>query len=121
MIKQKTVTIDNSEFLITSLPATRGLAYLKQLTRLLGPSFAKMSKEGATIGDALEVLFENMDTVSVEDLIKNLVANGATKGNMAINFDTEFSADYTKLFELVKEIVELNYGNVFTLLGSADQ
>ncbi|MNY19204.1 hypothetical protein D3C86_1526260 [compost metagenome] len=121
-IKQKTVTISGEEFLLTSLPATRGLAYLKQLSKLIGPSFSALSKEGGTVSDALEALFENMDSVAVEDLVKNLVTQGATKGSVSISFDNEFSGEYDKLFELVKAVVEHNYSSVFSLLGgSVDQ
>lgn len=120
-LKQTTVTIKDTEFLITSFPATKGIKYLKQLTKLIGPSFAKMSKEGSSIGDALEVLFDNMDSVNVEELIKGMVVDGATKGSVAISFDMEFSAEYDKLFELVQKIVEHNFQGVFTLLGSNEQ
>jgi hypothetical protein len=68
----------------------------------------------------MEKLFDNLDTVDVEALIKELVASSATKGSMAINFDMEFSGEYGKLFTLVKEIVEFNYGSVFTLFGSEE-
>lgn len=121
-LKQTSVTIKDTEFLITSFPATKGLKYLKQLSKLIGPSFSALSKEGGSVGDALEVLFENIDQVNVEELIKGLVVDGATKGSVSINFDLEFAGEYDKLFELVKAVVEHNYSSVFSLLGgSVDQ
>jgi hypothetical protein len=39
---------------------------------------------------------------------------------MAINFDMEFAGKYDKLFNLVKEILEFNFGSVFTLFGSEE-
>jgi hypothetical protein len=127
MIKQKTTTINGEEFLLSTIPATKGIKLLKQLTKLIGPSFTELLKggedggEGANpMGVAMEKLFDNLDTVDVESLIKELVASSATKGSMAINFDMEFSGEYGKLFTLVKEIVEFNYGSVFTMFGSEE-
>lgn len=124
MIRQKTVTISGEEFLISTLPATKGIKVLKQLTKLVGPAFSELMKGGQNedfnpVSVALEKLFDNLDSVDVENLVKELVGS-ASKGSVAINFDMEFSGDYAKLFMLVKEIVEFNYGSVFTLFGSEE-
>lgn len=123
-LKQKTVTIGGDDFLITTLPATKGIKILKQLTKLAGPAFGELTKgeavDGANvIGNAIAKLVENLDQVEIEVLVKELVSS-ATKGTVAINFDSEFSGEYAKLFMLVKEIVEFNYGSVFTLLGTEE-
>lgn len=120
-LKQKTVTINDEEFLITTLPTTKGLKILKQITKLVGPAFGELAKgqsdEGQSIvANAISKLVENLDQVEVETLVKELVSS-ATKGTIAINFDSEFSGEYAKLLMLVKEIVEFNYGSVFTLVG----
>ena len=119
-IKQRTVKIGEDEFLITSLPATKGLKILKQLTKLIGPAFSELIKgeqEGVNpVSIAMEKLFDHLDSVDVEVLIKEIISS-ATKGTIAINFDSEFSGDYDRLFTLTKEIVEFNFGSVFTLLG----
>ena len=119
-IKQRTVKIGEDEFLITSLPATKGLKILKQLTKLIGPAFSELIKgeqEGVNpVSIAMEKLFDHLDSVDVEVLIKEIISS-ATKGTITINFDAEFSGDYDRLFTLTKEIVEFNFGSVFTLLG----
>lgn len=119
-IKQRTVKIGEDEFLITSLPATKGLKILKQLTKLIGPAFSELIKgeqEGVNpVSIAMEKLFDHLDSVDVEVLIKEIISS-ATKGTIAINFDSEFSGDYDRLFTLTREIVEFNFGSVFTLLG----
>lgn len=124
MIKQKDVVVSGTEYKLTQFPATKGVALLKQLTKLLGPSFAEMAKgaEGAdgVMGLAMEKLIENLDNVNVEELVKYLVMNGASKGSAAIEYDTEFAGEYDKLFKLVQEVVEFNFGSVFTLLGGAE-
>jgi hypothetical protein len=119
-IKQTTIKIGDEDFLITSMPATKGIKVLKQLTKLIGPAFSELIKgEQAGVNPvsvAMEKLFDNLDQVEIENLVKDLVSS-ATKGSITINFDSEFSGDYAKLFTLAKEIVEFNYGSVFTLLG----
>lgn len=118
-ISQKEVNIQGTDYLLTQLPAMTGLKLGKQLIKTLGPSFAAMQGEGATIAGALNILFENLDD-NAEALIIALVTS-ASKGSVAINFNSEFAGEYDKLFMLVKEIVEFNYGSVFQMLGSGAQ
>ena len=116
-IQQKEVNILGETYLLTQFPGMTGLKLGKQLIKTLGPSFAVLSAgEASSITGALNILFENLDDNS-EALIIALVSS-ATKGTMAINFNTEFAGSYDKLFLLVKEIVEFNYGSVFQMLGS---
>ncbi|QYW06633.1 hypothetical protein uav_102 [Pseudomonas phage UAVern] len=115
-IGQKHVTIHGTEYLITHFPAMRGTRVLKQLTKLIGPSFATL-QAGGDLGTALNILFDNLDQ-NVEQLIVELVST-CSKGSVGINFDMEFAGEYDKLFLLVKEVVDFNFGSVFTLLGSA--
>lgn len=120
MLKQKTVTINGEDFLLTTMPATKGLKVLKQITKLIGPSFGELTKGAESnenvIAPAIQKLVENLDEVEVEMLVKEMVSS-ATKGSITINFDSEFSGEYGKLFHLVKEIAEFNFGSVFTLVG----
>lgn len=117
-IGQKQVNIKGTDYLITHFPAMRGTRILKQLTKVLGPSLVAMQGDGADkIGDALHALFDNLDQ-GVEQLIVELVST-CSKGSVGINFDMEFAGEYDKLFLLVKEVVEFNFGSVFTVLGFA--
>ncbi len=118
-IQQKQITVKGTDYLLTHIPAIRGTRMLKQLIKLVGPSFATFQKEQDLSG-AMTVLFDNLDQVGVEQLLQELVAS-ANKGSVGINFDMEFAGEYDRLFLLVKEIVEFNFGSVFTLLGSDAQ
>lgn len=115
-IGQKTVTIKDTQYMITHFPAMRGTRVLKQLTVLLGPSLASM-QGGGDLGAALTILFDNLDQ-NVEQLIVDLIST-VSKNNVGLNFDMEFAGEYDRLFMLVKEVVEFNFGSVFTLLGFA--
>lgn len=119
MIQQKEINIKGEVYTLTHFNGMVGLKLGKQLIKTLGPSFAALQGADASVAKALEILFENLDDNS-EALIIALVT-GATKGNMAINFNVEFAGEYDKLFLLVKEIVEFNYGSVFQILGSVGQ
>lgn len=116
-IKQKTIIVNGSEYLITQMGALKGTRVLKELTKLAGPSFTKLQDKG-TVADALNALFEQLDKANVEGIMNELIAT-VTKGNgTSFNFDMEFAGEYDKLFTVLKEVVEFNFGSVFTLLGS---
>ncbi|AHJ87330.1 hypothetical protein phiPsa267_076 [Pseudomonas phage phiPsa267] len=115
-IQQKEVFINGETYLLTQLPGMTGLKLGKQLIKTLGPSFAQLQGEEASVAKALNILFDNLDD-NAEALIIALVSS-ASKGSVAINFNNEFAGNYDTLFLLVKEIVEFNYGSVFQMLGS---
>lgn len=115
MIEQKTVTVLGTDYMLTHMPAIRGTRMLKRIVKLVGPAMATFQKEQDLSG-AMSALFDSLDD-GLEALLVELVAS-ATKGSMAINFDSEFAGAYDRLFLLVQEIVEFNYGSVFQLLGS---
>ncbi|UPW35876.1 tail assembly chaperone protein [Pseudomonas phage EM] len=115
---QRTVIHNGTEYTINLLPATRGISVLKQLTSLLGPSLAKYQADSDFAG-AMKELFDNIDKVPVENLIQNLMLT-VFKGSMAINFDTEFAGKYDLLYALTKDVIEFNFGSVFSLIGFAE-
>lgn len=118
-IAQKTVEVAGESYFLTQFPATKGLKILKQLIKLIGPSAAEIFKDG-NISAAVDKLVENLDSVDVETLVKEMVSS-VSKGNVAVNFDNEFAGSYAKLLLLVREVVEFNFGDVFTILGSSAQ
>lgn len=118
MIQQKTVTILGQDYMLTHFPAIKGTKILKQLVKIVGPSIAALQgSSDDRVGAAMTALFDNLDG-PVEEVLMVLV-DSATKNNMKINFDMEFAGEYDRLFLLVKEIVEFNFGSVFTMFGSA--
>jgi hypothetical protein len=121
-IKQKTIHVNDSEYLVTQLGALKGTRVLKEITKLVGPSFAAMQKKGeaGTIGDALSILFENLDNANIEGMIMELSNTVAKPNGSPINFDMEFAGEYDKLFLVLKEVAEFNFGSVFTMFGSRD-
>lgn len=118
-IQQKSVEVAGESYFLTQFPATKGIKILKQLIKLVGPAAAEIFKDG-DIGGAVGKLVENLDNVDVENLIKEMIGS-VSKGNVAINFDNEFAGSYSKLLLLIREIVEFNFGDVFTILGSNGQ
>lgn len=119
-ITQKSVTIDGQDYMLSAFPATKGVKVFKLLAKLIGPAFQALTQaenEEAASALAIAKLLESMEEVAVEDLLKDLMVC-VSKNNMAINFDTEFQADYGKLVKLAQEVVQLNYGSLFTMLGT---
>lgn len=123
MFKQKEVTIGDTVYHLTQFPASKGIVYQKKIAKVALPVFAEIVKgdEGDNVfGKVIDRVWDNLDQLD-EQFIKELVVTGATKGNMAIQFDIEFAGDYMRLFELVKEIVMFNFESVFIALGSVGQ
>ena len=125
IIEDATLTIEGEVFTISPFPAFKGLKYLKQITKIVGPSVAILFAEGGKdnvveqLGSpdkAVELLVQNFEGDSVENLIKELIKS-VTKNGQELIFDLEFQADYGKLFKLITEVVKVNYGSVFQAGG----
>ena len=122
-LEQVDVHLGGVDYKITPFVATKGLVIEVKLVKLLGPAFMELQKaaqgdgsEDAVLGEAINVLIGQMDKVDVVSLIKELVSN-VSKGTMAINFDQEFAQRYGVLFDLIKEVLKVNFSDVFSKLG----
>lgn len=129
-IESKDILIGDSEYTITQFTTSKGLKYLKQLAKILAPSFAALAEnndvtntdvrnaieDGVVSSDglvkAVHLLVENMDKEDVVELVKNLV-NGVRKDNKDINFEIEFAGNYGELIQILVEVCKYNYASVF--------
>lgn len=116
------ITIEGEDFGITPIPATKGLGYMRRLTKLLGPSitalFSAADEESSVEMDGLQkavnLLVENMDKEDVTQLIIELIRT-VHKNGQSINFDMEFTGNYQKLFLILAEVLKVNFGSLFQL------
>ena len=128
MIKQERVEINNVEYTLNTIVATKALALQPSIMKLIGRSLvaffdgqdgsaktpADVAKlEGEVMKKIVDTLIEDVEKVNIVDLAKNLIACGATKGTMTINFDNEFSGNLGTLYKLLFAIIKMNYLSVF--------
>ena len=117
-IETKQVTIGNTTYWITPFTAKKGLAMLKRVLKLVGPSLDNLEKKDE-IGMATIIsgIISRFDEEPVDLLIQDLVKDVTIDGRAPIIFDTQFQANYGELFTLVKEVLTINYASVFTVGG----
>lgn len=123
VITRKVVPIDGIDYEIQAFAATKGIRIFQKLAKLIGPAFQALSDakdEEAASAAAISALFESMDEVAVDELMKELMAN-VTKEKVALNFDIEFMANYGLLVKLAQEVVMLNWGSLFSVLGTPEE
>lgn len=122
-ITRKTVEFDGTEYEIQAFVATKGIRIFKTLAKLIGPSFKALSEakdEEAAASLAIVALLDSMDDVAVDELMKQLMS-GVTKNKAELNFETEFMANYGLLIKLAQEVVNLNWGSLFSALGMPEE
>jgi len=128
MIKQERQEINGVEYTINTIVATRALSIQPQLMKLIGRSLVAFFEgndgsaktpdaiaklEGEVMKKIVDTLIEDVEKVNIVDLAKNLIACGATKGTMSINFDNEFTGNLGTLYKLLFAIIKLNFLDVF--------
>ena len=128
MIKQERQEINGIEYTINTIVATRALSIQPQLMKLIGRSLVAFFEgndgsaktpeaiaklEGEVMKKIVDTLIEDVEKVNIVDLAKNLIACGATKGTMSINFDNEFTGNLGTLYKLLFAIIKLNFLDVF--------
>ena len=128
MIEQKRVDINGVEYTLNTIVATKALALQPSIMKLIGRSLvaffdgqdgsaktpADVAKlEGEVMKKIVDTLIEDVEKVNIVDLAKNLIACGATKGTMTINFDNEFSGNLGTLYKLLFAIIKMNFLDVF--------
>jgi len=128
MIKQERQEINGVEYTINTIVATRALSLQPQIMKLIGRSLVAFFEgndgsaktpeaiaklEGEVMKKIVDTLIEDVEKVNIVDLAKNLIACGATKGTMSINFDNEFTGNLGTLYKLLFAIIKLNFLDVF--------
>lgn len=128
MIKQERQEINGVEYTINTIVATRALSLQPQIMKLIGRSLVAFFEgndgsaktpeaiaklEGEVMKKIVDTLIEDVEKVNIVDLAKNLIACGATKGTMSINFDNEFSGNLGTLYKLLFAIIKMNFLDVF--------
>lgn len=129
-IESKDILIGDNEYSITQFTTSKGLRYLKQLLKVLAPSFAALSEgtevtnmdvkaaiEDASIQTeafvkAVNLLVENLDKEDIVELIKNLCGS-VRRNNKDINFEVDFAGNYGELAQVLVEVCKYNYASVF--------
>ena len=133
MIEQKRVDINGVEYTLNTIVATKALALQPSIMKLIGRSLvaffegndgsaktpdAVAKLEGEVMKKIVDTLIEDVEKVNIVDLAKNLIACGATKGTMSINFDNEFTGNLGTLYKLLFAIIKMNFLDVFIVSDS---
>lgn len=128
MIEQKRVDINGVEYTLNTIVATKALALQPSIMKLIGRSLVAFFEgndgsakttdaiaklEGEVMKKIVDTLIEDVEKVNIVDLAKNLIACGATKGTMSINFDNEFTGNLGTLYKLLFAIIKMNFLDVF--------
>jgi hypothetical protein len=119
MLQQKQVVVNDCEYMITQFPATKGVRLAKQVGKLVAPVMRELYSEDGGYLRAVEAFLLSLDDVDFETLSKDLIGSVSKQG-MSINFDYEFAGKYDVLLRLLLEVIQFNFGSVFTLLGSEE-
>ncbi len=116
--KQKIVHIGDETYVINPFLTTKGLRVKAKLVKYLGSSLsaALSAEDEGTVVDLIAGVFAEITEDQYVELIKEILSN-VTKNNMNVDFDKEFALNYGNLFKLVKEVLEFNYNDLFSLLG----
>lgn len=117
-------TIDGTKYRVAPLPASKGLAILTMITKVVGPSLVAAPSLAALAGGAAELfgdVCERLDEAQVERLSKamaghTLVEASPGKGGLVPlgdHFDLHFAGDYGAMLQWMQFALEVNYGGFF--------
>ena len=119
--KQKIVHVGDETYIINPFLTTKGLRIKAKLVKYLGTSLsaalaASDDEDDTSIIELIADVFTEMTEDQYVELIREILS-GVTKNGVLIDFDKEFALNYSNLFKLVKEVLEYNYSDLFSLLG----
>ncbi len=137
-IEKKTVQIGKSKtsYEIFPMDTTPALKILTRLTKTILPSIGalidgagskpaadgELPKEQVDLNMAMRELAERLDESQVLDTIKELLAPEHVRlgTGMEMDFEKQFGGGNLKeMFDLVKAVLEVNYGDFFGVIGEA--
>ncbi len=127
--KWRETTIDGQAYRVTQFGATEGLRVWTKLAKLIGPSIGKAfgGVKGGTalldadvdpraIGEAVEILVDQLDETEVVDFAKRLLAFTMIDGR-EVNFEIDFQGRMLVMLKVLQFVIEVNYSDFFDALG----
>ena len=124
MSQIKIVDINDKKYIIEPFKGRKGFKLKAKLLHVLAPALdsfkedsqnEKITEIGMIVG-ALQSVIEKSDSDEIFDVVEELISGVKTESG-AVDFDIEFSQNYSALYKLIKEVIEVNYKDVFSLLG----
>lgn len=120
MNNQKIVHVGDESYLVTAFLTSKGLRIKSRIIKYFGASlteaFSGDAEDDSTIISVIAGLFDQITEEQFVELTKDILSN-VTKNNQMIDFEREFSKNYVNLYKLIKEVLEFNYSDLFSLLG----
>lgn len=92
VLEQTNITVDDIDYLVTAMPATKGLMFIEKHQEAIDAGKADLSQ------------------------MKQIICNYVSKDNMQItekSFDTTFARRYAHLNKLYKEVLNFNFEELF--------
>ena len=119
------VNIRGTYYYIKPFLGRKGFVLKTKILKIVGGAVGALSSSGEAQGEDASIemmaniasaVLGSLDEASTLKLVEDLISE-VYKSNMKINFDTEFCQNYVGLFELVVQVLKLNYSDVFQALG----
>ncbi|TQE99500.1 MAG: hypothetical protein FKY71_08315 [Spiribacter salinus] len=102
-----------------------GLRMQARLAKVIGPALNKMAGVenlmDADVGGIAAALFERMDERETPQLIRDMLHGTSVDGKdptMDSVFNAHFAANYGELYQGVAHILQVNFGDLFTMAGA---
>lgn len=121
-MEQTVININGVEYMITPFGSEQGLKLQAHIFKVVAPVMGDMVGAGEDINIAelftklANAIFASMTPEGFVALVKELVSK-VYKGSRVVDFNTEFAQNYATLLKLVKEVLLVNFKDVFSLLG----
>ena len=114
MLKQKTITVESVDYLLTTIPAIKALQLQPKVMKLLGRSIATFLETASSVQEgSTEVFLEDLDKIDIATLAQELIACGVTCQNMSIDtpqkFNNHFSGELVVLYKVLFEVIHFNF------------
>ena len=119
---QHNVTIKDVDYIINAFKGKQGFILKAKLLKVISPALAALRGTAedadmvAIITAVVSEVVSRIDESETLDLIIELLSN-VYKGSVKLDFDKEFSQNYSAIYLLLAEVVKYNYKDVFQTLG----
>lgn len=125
-MNEKSVNVRGNDYYIKAFQGKKAFLIKVKLMPLISKVLAAFSKGDddtpqevnlvEVIAKAAESIFTTLEPEKALSLVEEMLSE-TYKGNMKINFDCEFCANQAAIYELLFEVIKLNYPDLFQMLG----
>jgi len=124
-LNEMTVNVNGNDYYLKQFKGKKAFLIKMKLAPMITKALSAIKSDGGekeevdllgAVGTVVDAIFSSIDPEKTLQLAEELLSE-TYKGAYKVDFDSEFCGNQSAVYKIIFEVVKLNYGDLFQMLG----